>query len=597
MRPWWLRLAHYARPHWSGMSLIVLLMFLSVGLDLLKPWPLALIVDHVLTGRPLPSSMTWIIHLPGAAGPGGQIAWLAGGILLLFLFNQLALTLQGYVQAGVGLRMSYALGGNLFDYLQRLSLSFHGSRPAGDLVRRVTKDSSCIRDLAMGVFLPLLTALVTLATMLVIIWSLSPTLALLAILVVPVMGVLIRLFNRPMTERSYAHQQLEGEVMSAAEQSLTALPVVQAFNREDREENRFRALAESTIRAAVRAAVSQVQFRVAVNVAMAFGTAAVMFVGGLQVLQGTLSLGVLLVCLAYVASLYTPLATLVLLSSGFAAAAARARRVIEILDTEDEVRDLPGARALPVYRPGSRGRVVIENVTFGYEPGRPVLHQVTVDAKPGQTIALVGRTGAGKTTLVSLIPRLFDPWEGRVLFDGLDVRTVKVASLRAQIALVLQEAFLLPLSIADNIAYGRPGATRTEIIAAASVSNADEFISRLPQGYDTLLGERGVNLSGGQKQRIAIARALLKDASVLILDEPTSALDPDTEGLLLEGLERLKKGRTTFIIAHRLSTIQRADQIVVLEGGKVVETGSPGELLALQGLYHHFHSLQEGRPA
>jgi ATP-binding cassette, subfamily B, bacterial len=596
MRHWWLRLVHYARPHSSGLLLVVLLMLIGVGFDLLKPWPLSLIVDYVLTDRPLPSSVAWIASLPGGATPSGQTAWLAAGILLLFLFSQAAVAIQGYLQAGVGLRMAYDLGGHLFDYLQRLSLSFHGRRPTGDLVRRVTKDSACIRDLIMGVFLPVLTALVTLVTMFAIIWSLSRTLALLALLIVPLMALLIRAFNRPMTERTYVHQELEGEVMSLAEQALTAVPVVQAFNRENQEDGRFRDLSQRTVRAAVRAVVSQIQFRVGVNAATAFGTAAVMFVGGLQVLQGGLSLGALLVCLTYVASLYAPLAALALVSSGFAASAARARRVIEILDTQDEVRDLPGAKALSGRRAGSSGWVKVENVTFGYEHGRPVLHEVSVEAHPGETVALVGKTGAGKSTLASLIPRLFDPWQGRVTFEGLDVRTLKITSLREQIALVLQEPFLLPLTIAENIAYGRPGSSRREITEAARSANAEEFIDRLPQGYDTPLGERGVNLSGGQKQRIAIARALLKNAPVLILDEPTSALDPESEDLLLQGLERLKAGRTTFIIAHRLSTIRQADRIVVLDKGRVVENGTPEELLALEGLYHHFHSLQEGRP-
>jgi ATP-binding cassette subfamily B protein/subfamily B ATP-binding cassette protein MsbA len=277
------------------------------------------------------------------------------------------------------------------------------------------------------------------------------------------------------------------------------------------------------------------------------------------------------------------------MSSGFAAAAASALRVLEVLDAKEEVRDAPGAKPLP--QSAKRGYVSLEGVTFGYKPGDPVLKDISLQAQPGEIIALVGATGVGKSTLVSLIPRFFDPWQGRVLFDQVDIRDVQLESLRSQIALVLQEPFLLPLTIAENIAYGRFDASREAIVAAASAANADSFIQRLPDGYDTVIGERGGGLSGGEKQRIAIARALLKDAPVLILDEPTSALDAQTEFLLLEALERLMAGRTTFIIAHRLSTIQRANRIVVLEQGKVVETGTHEELLAGNGYYKHLYKF------
>jgi ATP-binding cassette subfamily B protein/subfamily B ATP-binding cassette protein MsbA len=266
--------------------------------------------------------------------------------------------------------------------------------------------------------------------------------------------------------------------------------------------------------------------------------------------------------------------------------------VVEVLDVEDEVRDAPGSKPLPVHTTGGRGHVRFENVTFGYEPGCPVLKDINIEVFPGETVALVGSTGAGKSTLVSLIPRFFDPWQGRVTLDGEDLRDIRLSSLRAQVSLVLQEPFLLPLTVLENIAYGRPGASREEIVSSAVAANADEFIRRLPSGYDTVIGERGATLSGGEKQRLAMARALLKDAPILILDEPTSALDAQTESLLLEALERLMKGRTTFIIAHRLSTVRRVDRIFVIDGGRIVETGTHESLLAAGGPYHRLYSLQ-----
>jgi ATP-binding cassette subfamily B protein/subfamily B ATP-binding cassette protein MsbA len=303
--------------------------------------------------------------------------------------------------------------------------------------------------------------------------------------------------------------------------------------------------------------------------------------------------GSVLVFLSYLGSLYAPLEALMYTTSTLQGAAGNARRVLEVLTVEPEVSDRPGAAELPALA----GHVRLEGVTFGYEPGRPVLRGVSVEVLPGQTVAIVGFTGAGKTTLVSLVPRFFDPWEGRVLVDGHDVRGVQFRGLREQVAVVLQEPLLFPISVADNIAYGRPGATREAIESAARTANAHDFIRRLPQSYDTVVGPRGATLSGGERQRLSIARAMLKDAPFLILDEPTSALDAETEGLLLEALKRLMKGRTTLLIAHRFSTIRGADRILVLDEGQLIETGTHEELLARQGLYAHLYGIQFGLPA
>jgi ATP-binding cassette subfamily B protein/subfamily B ATP-binding cassette protein MsbA len=343
----------------------------------------------------------------------------------------------------------------------------------------------------------------------------------------------------------------------------------------------------AAVRARRKAVVAENATSLASGLVSAVVMAVVLLVAARHVLDHQLTLGGLLVFIAYLGSLQEQVRAFSGLAPALRGATASARRVLEVLDAEPEVADAPGARALPPVR----GQVRLEGVTFGYEPGRPVLQDVDVVAEAGETVAIVGPTGAGKSTLVSLVPRFYDPWSGTVRIDGTDLRTATLHSVRSQVAIVLQEAFLFPMSVADNIAYGRPGADRADIEAAATAANAHAFICALPQGYDTVLGERGATLSGGERQRISIARALLRDAPVLILDEPTSALDAHTEHLILEALDRLMAGRTTLLIAHRLSTIRGADRIVVLSEGRVVETGTHAELIDAGGLYAHFQSL------
>jgi ATP-binding cassette, subfamily B, bacterial len=593
-----LHLARRARLHGRGILLAVLLVNFGVALEVLMPWPLKLIIDNVLTLQPLPGPVYWIALLPGGGTPSALLAWLAAATVMIYLASRAVQGSLDYLQAGVGARLTYGLGADLFNHLQHLSLRFHSKALTGDLVRRVTTDSECVSELLFGVFIPALTAMITLIAVFLVMWQLDPLLAFMSFLVAIPMCLLIRLLAPRMTERSYRQYDLEGQIMAHVEQTLSAMPVVQAFAREDYEDRSFRQLSQRTIQAYLRSLSSQLQFNVGVAATTALGTAAITWIGALHVLDGTLSIGSLIVFLAYLASLYAPLETLAYLSSSYASAAASARRVVELMRTREGVWDTPTTKSLPAPTGGQCGHVLVENVTFGYEPGRPVLESVDLEARPGEIIALVGATGAGKSTLAALMLRLFDPWEGRVTLDGNDLRDIQLSSLRSQIAVVLQEPFLFPLTVEENIAYGRPEANREEIASAAIAAEADAFVRRLPQGYDTILGERGATISGGEQQRLAIARAFLKDAPVLILDEPTSALDAGTEAHLLEALERLMVGRTTFIISHRLSMIRRADRIIVLQDGRVAEAGSRDALLSKGGIYARFHEIQFGhRPA
>jgi ATP-binding cassette subfamily B protein/subfamily B ATP-binding cassette protein MsbA len=588
MKSWWVRLLAYAPRHARGLSIVITLLLVGVGMEVLRPWPLKVIVDHVLKGRALPEGWEWLAGLPGAGSAEGLLAWLAGGTVVLFVGAQVVAVVVLHLRSGVGGRMANDLGADVLDRVQRIPPG--AARGAsGDLVKRVTADTLCVKELVMSVVLPLGTSLVTLGVMLVVMWRLDRGLALLALGAAGPMGLLMWWFSKPMAERTYEQEEREGEMLALAEQTLTAIPVVQAFAREAYEERRFRALSARTVAAYLRAVASQLQFKIGVGVVLALGTAAVMWIGGMRVLEGPdLTVGGLLVLLSYLASLYAPLETLAYLSTSYATASAGARRVLGVLDGSTSIEEMADARPA-----GSRLHSVRwEGVTFGYRDGVEVLRDVTLEVEAGKTLAVVGPTGAGKSTLASLVPRFFDPWRGRVLVGGEDVRTLRLADVRARVGMVLQEPFLLPLSVAENISYGRPGAARDEIERAAVAANADAFIRALPRGYDTVVGERGATLSGGERQRLAIARAILKDAPILILDEPTASLDAATEAAVMGALARLAAGRTVIVIAHRLATVRRADRVAVLDGGRVVQAGTHDELVGQEGLYQMLTRLQ-----
>ena len=583
MKPGWRRyapLAHAERRRIAGLAALSLV---GIAIDVLLPWPLKLVIDHVLPDQALPASARWIAGLPGAGSAGGLLAWLAGMLLLLALAVQLIRLARGVLHADVSARLRLALGALVFEQVQALSMAWHRRSRRGDLLRRVTADSACLATIVTEVLLPVFTAAIMLVALFAIMWRLDPALALVAAAVAAPMLIAMRALAPRMTDRAYAQQQAEGGLWAVTEQTLTALPLVQSFGGERAEQSRFDRTAAQTVHATLRNIATQLRYRIGIDGIEAVGIAAVMVVGGWHVLDGRLTVGTLVVFLSYLAALYAPLLSFAYMASTVASAAASARRVEQVLDADDRIADAPQALPLPAPRGGAA--LCFDGIVFGYETGRPVLRGVDLEVRAGEMLALVGASGAGKTTLAALVPRLHDPWRGRVSIDGHDLRDVTLASIREHVAVVLQDALILPISVADNIAYGRPSATRAEIESAACAARCDAFVDALPQGYDTVVGERGTTLSGGQRQRIAIARALLKDAPVLVMDEPTSALDTPTERDVLDALQTLTRGRTTIVIAHRLDTMLRADRIAVLDGGRIVETGTHDALLAAGGRY------------
>jgi ATP-binding cassette, subfamily B, bacterial len=573
----------------AGLAAVLGALLAGDAVRVLAPWPLKIIVDSVVGGQPLPAPLGRLSELvPFMSTPQGLLGWCVAATLLLFVAGWVVGLAGAYAGIAFGQRMIYDLAGDVFARLQRLSLRFHGSRSLGDLIRRVTDDCGSVATIVRDALLPLVSSVAMLVAMFLIMWALSPQLALLALAVVPLLMLSLRLFAAPMLRRGYEQQSAEAELYSIVERTLWAMPVVQAFSAEPQTSRAFGRGTSAALDAALATTRVQIAFKVAVGLATALGTAGIVAVGSEQVLTGRLSLGELLVFLAYLGSLYAPLNALMYTSSTINMAAGSATRVIEIFDTDREVATAPAAKKVA----RATGHIRFEQVHFGYDADRPVLRGITLDVPPGSTVAVVGASGAGKSTLAALIPRFFDPVRGRILLDGDDLRTLDLSSLRQQVAVVLQESFLFPLTIAENIAYASPGATRERIEAAARAAGAEEFIRRLPRGYDTVVGERGATLSGGERQRIAIARALLKDAPILVLDEPTAALDAATEAGLLQALKVLMRGRTSIVIAHRLSTVRDADFIVVLDKGRIVESGRHLELLAAQGIYDQLHRHQ-----
>ena len=574
------RLAPY-----GGLFVAAIAQVLAIGfLELAKPWPLKVIVDNVLGGRPL--AWPWV----GGLGARGLLAAACGALVAVYaLLGALGVS-SNYATISVGQRMVNDFRSELYAHLQRLSLAFHSRRQVGDLLYRLTADTFAIQTLTMNGFFPIVSSLVMLVGMLVVMLRLDWVLTLIALGIVPVLFLSIVGMSRRMNALASDSRVKESALWAVAQRTMGAIRVVQAFTTEEAEHRRFVRTSTESLAATLRLYTFQTAYSALTSVLIAAGTAAVLWFGATHVLAGYLSVGEVLVFTSYLASLYAPINTLTQTWGLIQGARVGAERVFEILETAPDLRDGPR----PLARREVHGAVTFEEVCFGYDPSRLVLKGVAFHARAGETVALVGATGAGKTTLVSLVPRFYDPTAGRVLLDGIDVREFQLKALRQQVAMVLQPALVFPTTVRENIAYGRPDATPGEIRAAARLAQLDDFLARLPEGLETVVGEAGATLSAGEQLRITIARAILRDAPLVILDEPTAALDAATEALVMQGLEQLLAGRTTFVIAHRLSTVRRADMILVLDDGRIVEHGTFAELIARGGQFAHLHRTQFG---
>jgi ATP-binding cassette, subfamily B, bacterial len=564
------RVLRYYRPFLGQTILGLFLSLVGVGLNLLKPWPFKLIVDDFL--RPGPAARSdWRIWIP----------LLCLALILIQLFWGMMNWITNYLLVKVGLQALLKLRTDLYSYLQFLSLKFHDARRSSDSSFRVAYDSQSIQTIYNKGFTNIFSSVITLIGTFLIMLQLDWQLTMVSLAIVPLVVGSIYLFASRIRRESTSIQEQESAVLAQAQEGLSSIRMVHAFGREEFEVLQFQQQARQSLQANLRLTLTNVNSALVISTLMVVGTAAMYYIGSLHVLNGTLTLGSLLVFSAYLLMLYQPLESLTYTTWAMEGATAGAKRCFEVLDREDDVRDSPNAVAIS----SAKGAIAFQSVNFGYSGDRHVLRDIDLRIEPNQIVGLVGGTGAGKSTLMSLVPRFYDPSTGFVMLDDRDVREITKKSLRAQIAIVLQDTLLFSTSVRENIAYGRPDATEEEIIQAARRAQADEFIRQMPDGYGSAVGERGGHLSVGQRQRIGIARAFLKNAPILLLDEPTSALDPTTEAAIMETIQELMRGRTTLIATHRLATIHGLDQIIVLERGRVVEKGRGPELIARGGIY------------
>ena len=570
-----------ARPYRGWFVIILLAMLVEAATSLAGPWPLKIVIDYAVGHQPVPE---WVIRLigPGLAANGPALAAAAAlAIVLLAALGGLASYVDSYFTESVGQWVANDLRMRLYNHVERLSFSYFDTHQTGVILSTITDDVSIVQDFVSSSTLSILVDLLTIVGMLGLMFWLNWDFTLIVVAITPFLLLFVARFRRAIKRATHEVRRRQSDIVDVLQTGLESIRTVQVFGAQEIEAARLSEVSRATVSAALGARRVKSLLSPVVALIVAACTALVLWRGAGLILAGTMTIGSLTVFLTYLAKFFKPVQDLAKMTNAVAATNVGLDRIRSILDIGESIPEHPEAREPQPFK----GAITFDHVTFSYKPDVPVLADVAFSIAPGQFVGVVGLTGSGKTTLARLIPRFYDPTAGRILIDGMDIRDYTIDGIRRQIAFVLQDTALFRGTVRDNIAYGRPDATEAQIVAAAKLANADEFIARMPRGYDTSIGERGVMLSGGQRQRIGIARALVRDAPILILDEPTAALDTESEKLLMEGLDRLMQGRTVITITHRLNTIRDANTILVIHQGTLAEQGTHDELLVVNGLY------------
>jgi len=579
-----------ARPYRGWFVTILLAMLVEAATGLAGPWPLKIVIDYAVGHQPVPHWLAGLLG-PGLATDGAAVAAAAAlSLVLLAVLGGIASYVDSYYTESVGQWVANDLRMRLFNHAERLSFNYFDTHQTGLLLSTITDDVATIQDFVSSSTLSILVDLLTIVGMLGLMFWLNWDFTLIVVAITPVLLLFVARFRRAVKRATHEVRRRESDIVDVLQTGLESVRTVQAFGAQDIEAARLSDVSRATVKAALGARRVKSLLSPIVAVIVSLCTAMVLWRGAALILAGAMTVGSLTVFLAYLAKFFKPVQDLAKMTNTVAATNVGLERIRSILDIGVSIPEHPDAREPLKFK----GAITFEHVAFSYKPEAPVLADVSFSIAPGQFVGLVGVTGSGKSTIVSLIPRFYDPTAGRILIDGADLRAYTLEGIRRQIGFVLQDTVLFRGTVRDNIAYGRPNATEEQIIAAARLANADEFIVRMAHGYDTMIGERGITLSGGQRQRIGIARALIRDAPILIMDEPTAALDTESEKLLMEGLDRLMKGRTVVTITHRLNTIRDADTIIVLHGGIVAEQGTHDELLARSGIYAELYATKVG---
>jgi subfamily B ATP-binding cassette protein MsbA len=579
------------RPHWKAMTMALAAVAVGVAMDLLEPWPIKIVLDYLLQSRPMPEWMTGIV---GWIGTGNMaiLYFAVGSVALIAVVGAISSYMQDYLTTNVGQWVMHDLRRTLYHHIHRLSLAEHDEKRTGDLIGRVTSDIDSVQSFVATALLGIITSVLTLLGIIGVMLYKNWHFTLISLSIAPVLFLVVYYFTRRIKKASRAVRKKESELVSTVQEVLSSIRLVKAFAREEYEEARFEKQSLDNVETALLARSIKMKLAPLVDIIVAIGTCLMLGYGAMLVQSHQLTAGDLIVFLSYLGKMYKPMKDLSKMSDTVSKAGVGLERIREIMGTESAVRDMPRARPARAFK----GAIEFDKVSFAYSPEQSILKDVSFKIEPGQVAAFVGPTGSGKTSIINLVARFYDPASGTVKIDGADIRGYTIKSIRDQISFVLQDTVLFHTPIWENIAYGRPEATRDEIIEAAKLANADEFIVKMPEGYDTMVGERGVTLSGGQRQRIAIARAVIRNTPILILDEPTSGLDAQSEQMVFEALERLMKNKTSIVIAHHLATILRADMIFVVKDCELKERGTHEELLTAGGFYAELYNIQNAVP-